>query len=106
MSPLFKSIGRVRGFADWFSTLEGCPRCDYRYEREPGYFLMSIFAINYSLMIGTGLGLWILTEIFLELPLRTQLAVILVPMTVVGLAAARHSKAVFLAFDLWLVPVR
>jgi hypothetical protein len=57
-------------------------------------------------MIGTGLGLWIVTEIFFEIALSTQLLVILAPMIVVGLLAARHSKAVFLAFDLWLVPVR
>ncbi|MGH7804257.1 MAG: DUF983 domain-containing protein [Candidatus Binatia bacterium] len=94
----------MRSFYDWFTTLDGCAKCALRYEREPGYFLMATFAINYSFMIGTGLALWIVTEMWFELSMATQLAVILVPMIAVGLLAARHSKALFLAVDLWLVP--
>src|SRR5688572_14004419 len=105
-APLFRPLRDVRSFYDWFTTLEGCSSCGLRYEREPGYFLMATFAINYAFMIGTGVALWIVTEMWLDLSLRTQLTVILVPMTAVGLLAARHSKALFLAVDLWLVPER
>ena len=106
VGPLFRPLREVRSFYDWFTTLESCPGCGLRFEREPGYFLMATFAINYTAMIGTGVALWVVTEMWLDLTLRTQLAVILTPMVVVGLAAARHSKALFLAVDLWLVPKR
>lgn len=106
ISPVFPPLRETRSFQDYFSTRKGCPRCRYDYEREPGYFLMATFAVNYSLMIGTGLFLWIVTETFFELAMWLQLTIILTPMVVVGVAAARLSKAIFLAFDLWVVPER
>ena len=106
VSPVFPPLQATRTFKDYFSTLQGCPRCRYDYEREPGYFLMATFAVNYGLMIGTGLVLWIITETFFELPMWLQLTIILTPMVIVGVGAARLSKVIFLAFDLWVVPER
>ena len=44
--PIFLPVRRVRGFNDWFTPLDGCPRCGYPYEREPGYFLLAVFGLN------------------------------------------------------------
>src|ERR1700719_1593615 len=46
--PIFIPWHQVRGLRDWFMPLDGCPDCGYPFEREPGYFLLSIFAINYG----------------------------------------------------------
>src|SRR5207249_7498822 len=56
-TPLFIPWFQVRTLRDWFMPLDGCPRCGYPFEREPGYFLLSIFAINYG--VGALLGLLI-----------------------------------------------
>ena len=48
VSPIFIPWYEVRSLRDWFMPLDGCPRCGYPFEREPGYFLLSIFAINYG----------------------------------------------------------
>jgi hypothetical protein len=42
--PLLK----IRSLRDYFAPLDGCPRCGYAYERETGYFLLAIWAINYG----------------------------------------------------------
>ncbi|MEI6338903.1 MAG: hypothetical protein WCQ57_10015 [Verrucomicrobiota bacterium] len=54
--PIFIPWYKVRSLHDWFTPLDGCPRCGYAYEREPGYFLLSIWAINYG--FSSILGLW------------------------------------------------
>ncbi|MBV8101458.1 MAG: hypothetical protein JOZ31_20130 [Verrucomicrobia bacterium] len=41
--PIFVPWYKVRSLQDWFMPLDGCPDCGYPYEREPGYFLLSIF---------------------------------------------------------------
>ena len=55
VSPIFIPWYEVRSLRDWFMPLDGCPRCGYPFEREPGYFLLSIFAINYG--VGAFIGL-------------------------------------------------
>ena len=51
-----------RSLRDWFTPLDGCPRCGYPYEREPGYYLMSIWAINYGVGSIVGLAIYGLLE--------------------------------------------
>ena len=50
---------QVRSLRDWFMPLDGCPRCGYPFEREPGYFLLSIFAINYGVAAILGLVIYL-----------------------------------------------
>jgi uncharacterized protein (DUF983 family) len=49
-------------FRGWFRMVERCPECGFVYERDPGYFLGSIY-LNYgltALLVTFGyLGLWL-----------------------------------------------
>ena len=49
--------------------LDGCPRCGYPFEREPGYFLLSIFAINYGVGALLGLVIYLVLDFCLHLPI-------------------------------------
>ncbi|MFV0416265.1 MAG: hypothetical protein ACK5NG_07845, partial [Chthoniobacterales bacterium] len=62
VSPIFLPLLKTRGINDWTTPLDGCPRCGYAYEREPGYFLLSIWALSYG--FGSLLGL--ILYLFLE----------------------------------------
>ena len=83
--------------------LDGCPRCGYPFEREPGYFLLSIFAINYGVGALIGLVIYLVLDFCLHLPIWLVLTLTIVPMPIFNLLFARHSKALFLAFDLFLI---
>ena len=87
-----------------FTPLDGCPRCGYAYEREAGYFLISIWAINYGFASILGLILYGLLEGFFELPVWTLMACVLLPVLLFSLFFARHSKSLFLACDLFFDP--
>jgi len=95
---------KVRSMHDWFTPLDGCPRCGYPFEREPGYFLMSIWAINYGFSSILGLVLYGLLEWFFELPVWTLIIAVLLPVLLFSVFFARHSKSLFLASDLFFDP--
>jgi hypothetical protein len=101
---MFVPLRRVRSVHDWLTPLDGCPRCGYPYEREPGYFLMSIWALNYGIASVLGLIIYGVLEWFLDLPIDHLLAWVLGPVLVFSVLFARHSKALFLAFDLFFDP--
>ena len=48
VSPLFKPVSQIRTVLDWFVTLPGCPRCDYVYDQEPGYFMLALWSFDYG----------------------------------------------------------
>ena len=60
---------QVRSLRDWFMPLDGCPRCGYPFEREPGYFLLSIFAINYGVAAILGLVIYLVLDFWARLPI-------------------------------------
>jgi uncharacterized protein (DUF983 family) len=99
ISPVFPPLHRVRSLGDWFTPLDGCPRCGYPYEREPGYFLASIWIINYGLGSLLGIFIYVVLEVAVHPPLRTMLAGVLVPVFLFNLLFARHSKTIFIAID-------
>lgn len=39
----------LRKKSSWFEFDSGCPQCNYRFEREPGYFFASPWMINYPI---------------------------------------------------------
>jgi hypothetical protein len=43
--------GSGRLFRRWFTMVERCPRCSYRFEREEGFFL-GAYTINLALALG------------------------------------------------------
>jgi len=97
--PIFPPLSRTRGIHDWFTPLDGCPRCGYAYDREPGYFLLSVWAINYGVAALLGLALYLAFEWFYDWPVWTLIAAVVVPVVVFNILFARHSKAFFIAWD-------
>jgi uncharacterized protein (DUF983 family) len=84
--------------------LDGCPDCGYPYEREPGYFLLSIFAINYGVGAMIGLVLYLIFDFWVKFPIWLTLVLAITPIPIFNLLFARHSKAFFIAFDLFFDP--
>jgi hypothetical protein len=84
--------------------LDGCPKCGYPYEREPGYFLLSIFAINYGVAALLGVIIYLVLDFWVRLPIGITLLLTIIPIPLFNLWFARHSKALFLAFDLFFDP--
>ena len=101
---MFVPWQQVRSLRDWFMPLDGCPRCGYPFEREPGYYLLSIFAINYGVAAILGLVIYLVLDFWARLPIWAVLTLTIVPIPVFNLWFARHSKALFLAFDLFFDP--
>ena len=102
--PLFIPWYRTRSLRDWFTPLDGCPRCGYPYEREPGYFLMSIWAVNYGVSSVLGITLYGILVWRFKLPVEQLLVAVLLPMVLFSVFFSRHAKAFFLAFDLFFDP--
>jgi uncharacterized protein (DUF983 family) len=104
VSPVFVPLGRVRGIDDWLRPLDGCPRCGYAYEREPGYWLLAIWGVNYGLVAGLGCAAALVVQSVWDPPIWKIITFLLVPMPVLSLAFARHAKALYLAMDHYFDP--
>ncbi|MEI8283655.1 MAG: hypothetical protein WCG52_01575 [bacterium] len=102
--PIFMSIIRVRRLRDYFTPLDGCPRCGYAYERELGYFLLSIWAINYGGGSILGIMIYCYLEYFYHLSLPLLLVCVISPVVLFNFFFARHSKAFFIALDHYFDP--
>jgi uncharacterized protein (DUF983 family) len=103
-TPIFPPLARTRTLHDWFTPLDGCPRCGYAFDREPGYFLLSIWAINYGIIALLGLVLYGAFEWFFDWPVWTLIAAVVGPVVIGNLLFARHSKAIFIAWDHFFDP--
>lgn len=102
--PIFVPLWKTRSLRDWFSPLDGCPRCGYAYEREPGYFLMAVWAVGYGFGSVLGIAIYVILEWFFDLPLWQLLAAVLVPVLLFNILFARHAKAFFIAVDHFFDP--
>lgn len=98
--PIFLPLSRVRGLHDWFTPLDGCPRCGYAYDREPGYFLMAHWGIGYGVAAVVGILLYAYLQVFhADWSYLKTLLISGLPIPLVGFFFARHAKAYFLAID-------
>jgi uncharacterized protein (DUF983 family) len=104
--PIFPPWQRVRRLSDWFTPLDGCPRCGYAYEREPGYFLLAIWAVNYGCGSLLGLVLYLVLAWKFNLTTVQLLAAVLTPVVFFNFFFARHAKAYFIALDHFCDPHR
>lgn len=102
--PIFVPVFRIRSLSDWFTPLDGCPQCGYPYEREPGYFLMAVWAVNYGFGSLFGLAIYVFLEWRYHLPILVLLAAVLIPVALFNLLFARHAKAFFIALDHFFDP--
>ena len=98
-SPVVPPLLKTRSLRDWFTPLDGCPRCGYPYEREPGYFLASTWVINYGAGSLLGIVIYVVLEFTAHLPIAQLLAAVIVPIILFNLLFARHSKVLFIALD-------
>jgi uncharacterized protein (DUF983 family) len=105
-SPLFPTLRQTRSWFDWFTPHDGCPRCGYAYEREPGYFLLAIWAVNYTVSAVLGLGLYLGLTLNFALSKRALVLWVVIPVGLFSLLFARHAKALFLAFDHFCDPAK
>jgi uncharacterized protein (DUF983 family) len=101
-SPIFPELLRIRRVDDWLQPLDGCPRCGYAFQREPGYFLLAIWVINYTAACAFGLLLFGLLSTVPEIGLRPVLLAVILPTALFSLLTIRHAKAIWLALDRWL----
>lgn len=105
--PIFKTWRRVRSFYDWFTPLDGCPRCGYPYEREPGYFLLAVFGFNFGIGTTLGIGSFICLAAWgdaANTPMWVLLLTTALPIPLINLLIARHMKALFIALDHFVDP--
>ncbi len=104
ISLVFMPARKVRSFWDWFTPLDGCPRCGYAYQREDGYFLLATWGVNYGVVGGLGLTIALTLDYFYHLSLRAQMLYIIAPMPLFSFLFMRHAKALFLALDHFFDP--
>ena len=104
VSPIFVPAGRTRSVRDWFTPLDGCPRCGYAYERESGYFLIATWGIHYFTVTGLGLAAGLILDAFVPMPLWLLVLVSAVPTVIFGFVFARYAKAIYLAIDHYFDP--
>jgi uncharacterized protein (DUF983 family) len=102
--PIFMPARRVRSLYDWFYPLDGCPECGYAYEREDGYFLLAIWAVNYGLIGALGMAAALLIQAYTGLGIWAIMAILVVTMPVASVLFARHAKALYLAMDHYFDP--
>lgn len=105
--PIFLPWRRVRRLDDWFAPLDGCPRCGYAYEREPGYFLLAIFGFNLGFAVFVGIAVFTIlaaTHDIANMPTWELLAKTVLPIPFLNLLIARHCKALFIALDHFVDP--
>ncbi len=104
ITHIFLPFFRTRSLRDWFTPLDGCPRCGYPYEREPGYFLASTWVINYGTGSILGIFIYVILESFYHLDIVSLLLAVLSPIVVFNILFARHSKSIFIALDHFFDP--
>lgn len=104
VSPVFPPVRAIRSPAQIFDTLDGCPRCGYPYEREPGYFLMATWAVSYSVGAFPALALYLYLEYVRNASLTTILWTCIPLSLLLTLLTIRHARAVWLAIDHFFDP--
>lgn len=102
--PMFVPLRDTRSLSEWFTPLDGCPRCGYAYEREMGYFLLAIWAVGYGFGSLLGLVIYLVLETYYDVSMTTLLLATLLPVFCFAMGFARHAKAYFLAFDHFFDP--
>ena len=104
VSPVFAPARRIRSLGAWMDPLPGCGVCRYHYERENGYFLMAIWAVQYGAAAVFGLATYAFLTLCFDLSLGWLLFWTMAPLLLFCLVFIRFAKAIWLAFDLWVSP--
>lgn len=94
-------VGRL--FAGWFRMHRRCSECGLEFEREPGYYLGSIY-INYGVAVVLTLVLHLLMQYVWQVAIGIQVALLTGLASLFGLVFFRYARALWLAFDLAFDP--
>jgi hypothetical protein len=95
----------LRKKGSWFEFKEGCSICNYRYEREAGYFTGASWMINYTVISLAGVGMaWYLVA---ATPLRGLWIASMISLFVIvfGLWFFPYGKAIWMYFDHLINPL-
>src|SRR5688572_3125463 len=92
VSPVFIPVRRVRSLDDWLHPLDGCPRCGYAYEREPGYFLLAIWALNFGVVSASSLIAAGVLYLLFRLTAWQLIFCIVPAMPLLSIGLVRHAK--------------
>lgn len=103
-TPIFPRARTVRRLSDWFAPLDGCPRCGYPYEREPGYFFLAMWAVNCGCAIMLGIVVGVIFEMSAHPSFKALLSAVIGSVLCFHFLFARHAKAFFLALDHFFDP--
>jgi uncharacterized protein (DUF983 family) len=95
--------GEGEMFRGLLATNERCRGCGLRFEREPGYFLGSIY-LNYGVAVVAAFALHFLVADSFGESTVAELAVIAPVAATLGLLFFRWARALWLAFDLAIDP--
>ena len=98
-TPLFHPWKNVQSLSDWFTPNDGCPLCGYAFEREPGYFLLAIWGVNYGVVALGGMVLYFALRHWTEWSPRLIFCLTVLPAPILSILLARHAKSFFLAMD-------
>jgi uncharacterized protein (DUF983 family) len=93
-------------FSHWFRMAERCPRCDYLFAREDGFFL-GAFVINFAVTegaLGIVLGVMIALEAGGGVAIGLIVAAAIAVTLVVPIVFYPFSKTVWTAIDLFMHP--
>ncbi len=98
--PMFPALSQTRRLSDWLTPLDGCPHCGYAYDREPGYFLWSVWALGYIVSAAVGIGMYVFLQIWhSDWSFTATLVAVVLPLPFINVIFARHAKSYFLAVD-------
>lgn len=103
-TPIFPRVLSIRRLVDWWMPLDGCPRCGYAFEREPGYFLTAVWAVNASFASLLGLVVCLVVEWLFQPPLSVTIGAVVAAIGFFNVLFVRHAKAYFIAVDHLLDP--
>lgn len=99
ISPMFRPVREVRSLTGWFETLPGCPRCNYAYDREPGYFMLPLWSLDYGVAALFGIAVFLFFFNNFQLSTLSLLLLTLLPTFACAILIVRHAKAFYVAID-------
>lgn len=95
--------GEGKLFRNWFMVHEHCPVCGVKFEREPGFFLGSIY-INYGLTAVIATAAYIVLQFVYGYPEKQVLIGTLTFVVLFPLWFHRYARSLWAGFDQWHDP--
>ena len=89
--------GQGHLFRRWFRMIDKCPRCDYLYDREEGFWL-GAFVVNFAVAEGS-LGILIVAFIIKEAAAQDTGGVAIAPWVIAGVVLAIVNPLLFYPFS-------